>query len=111
MYVSAQVHEVGHNLGLAHAGEGDFAYGDTTGMMVRPLQWVVSESSNPLIRRMFVLANVPVASGFQLSTKGRSSNVLQSIKIVGSRMVFQAARIFQWKQWAENLHTRWCGGL
>ena len=37
--VSAQVHEVGHNLGLAHSGEGTGTgvnkdYGDTTGMMV-----------------------------------------------------------------------------
>ncbi|OEU21581.1 hypothetical protein FRACYDRAFT_235207 [Fragilariopsis cylindrus CCMP1102] len=36
--VSAQVHEVGHNLGLAHSGEGTGTgvnkdYGDTTGMM------------------------------------------------------------------------------
>lgn len=33
-FVSAQMHEVGHNLGLAHSGEvGDGAYGDGTGMM------------------------------------------------------------------------------
>lgn len=33
-YLSGQVHEVGHNLGLAHSGEGTVAYGDQTGMMV-----------------------------------------------------------------------------
>jgi hypothetical protein len=32
--MSGQVHEVGHNLGLAHSGEGTVAYGDQTGMMV-----------------------------------------------------------------------------
>ncbi|KAG7374726.1 polymorphic outer membrane domain containing protein [Nitzschia inconspicua] len=32
-YVSAQLHEVGHNLGLAHAGEARVEYGDQTGMM------------------------------------------------------------------------------
>lgn len=33
--VSAQMHEVGHNLGLSHSGEGDEAiYGDEVGMMV-----------------------------------------------------------------------------
>lgn len=32
-YVSAQMHEVGHNLGLAHSGEGDEQYGDQSGMM------------------------------------------------------------------------------
>jgi hypothetical protein len=33
-YMSGQVHEIGHNLGLAHSGEGTVAYGDQTGMMV-----------------------------------------------------------------------------
>jgi hypothetical protein len=32
-YVSAQVHEVGHNLNLNHAGEGSEEYGDQTGFM------------------------------------------------------------------------------
>eukprot|EP00545_Synedropsis_sp_CCMP1620_P006689 CAMPEP_0119029482 /NCGR_PEP_ID=MMETSP1176-20130426/40541_1 /TAXON_ID=265551 /ORGANISM="Synedropsis recta cf, Strain CCMP1620" /LENGTH=760 /DNA_ID=CAMNT_0006985829 /DNA_START=47 /DNA_END=2329 /DNA_ORIENTATION=- len=32
-YPSAQMHEVGHNLGLAHAGEATAAYGDQSGMM------------------------------------------------------------------------------
>ena len=32
-YVSAQLHEVGHNLNLAHAGEGINEYGDQTGLM------------------------------------------------------------------------------
>ena len=33
-YVSAQMHEIGHNLGLGHSGEvGADVYGDTTGMM------------------------------------------------------------------------------
>lgn len=32
-YPSAQVHEVGHNLGLNHAGETTDTYGDQTGMM------------------------------------------------------------------------------
>jgi len=31
--ISAQVHEVGHNLGLAHSGEGSMNYGDQSGMM------------------------------------------------------------------------------
>ena len=31
--VSAQVHEVGHNLGLAHSGEASNSYGDQSGMM------------------------------------------------------------------------------
>lgn len=31
--VSAQVHEVGHNLGLDHSNEGSVTYGDQTGMM------------------------------------------------------------------------------
>jgi len=31
--VSAQVHEIGHNLGLGHAGEGTERYGDQTGTM------------------------------------------------------------------------------
>merc|ERR1719261_1119471 len=32
-YSSAQLHEVGHNLGLAHSGEGDAQYADTSGSM------------------------------------------------------------------------------
>lgn len=32
-YPSAQVHEVGHNLGLAHSGEAGLEYGDQTGLM------------------------------------------------------------------------------
>ena len=32
-YISSQMHEVGHNLGLDHAGIPDNEYGDTTGMM------------------------------------------------------------------------------
>jgi Gametolysin peptidase M11 len=32
-YVSAQVHEIGHNFNLGHAGEGTDAYGDKTGIM------------------------------------------------------------------------------
>jgi len=32
-YVSAQMHEVGHNLNLGHSGEGSSPYGDVTGMM------------------------------------------------------------------------------
>merc|ERR1719221_2027179 len=32
-YVSAQVHEIGHNLGLAHSGENDLAYDDKSGFM------------------------------------------------------------------------------
>ena len=35
-YVSAQVHEIGHNLNLAHAGEGSNSYGDQTGFVSRP---------------------------------------------------------------------------
>lgn len=31
--VSAQVHEVGHNLNVAHTGEGNDEYGDETGLM------------------------------------------------------------------------------
>ena len=31
--VSAQMHELGHNLNLAHAGEGSDPYGDQSGMM------------------------------------------------------------------------------
>jgi hypothetical protein len=33
--MSAQVHEVGHNLGLSHSGQGSDPYGDRSGMMVR----------------------------------------------------------------------------
>jgi hypothetical protein len=32
-YVSAQVHEIGHNINLAHSGEGSLTYGDQTGFM------------------------------------------------------------------------------
>ena len=32
-YVSAQVHEVGHNLNLGHSGEGTETYADQSGMM------------------------------------------------------------------------------
>jgi len=32
-YPSGQMHEVGHNLGLAHSGEGSVTYGDQSGMM------------------------------------------------------------------------------
>ena len=32
-YVSAQLHEIGHNLNLAHAGEGSSEYGDQTSVM------------------------------------------------------------------------------
>ena len=32
-YVSAQLHEVGHNLNFGHAGEGSEEYGDQSGMM------------------------------------------------------------------------------
>lgn len=32
-YVSAQLHEVGHNLNFGHAGEGSQEYGDQSGMM------------------------------------------------------------------------------
>jgi hypothetical protein len=33
--LSVQVHEVGHNLGLPHSGEGNNNYDDKSGMMVR----------------------------------------------------------------------------
>jgi len=33
IYVSGQLHEIGHNLGLAHSGEGDDKYADETGLM------------------------------------------------------------------------------
>ncbi len=32
-FPSAQMHEIGHNLGLAHSNEGGASYGDQTGMM------------------------------------------------------------------------------
>jgi hypothetical protein len=32
-YPSAQLHEIGHNLGLAHSGEGSVTYGDQSGMV------------------------------------------------------------------------------
>ena len=32
-YVSAQMHEIGHNLGLAHSGEGGATYADQSGMV------------------------------------------------------------------------------
>ena len=32
-YVSAQVHEIGHNIGLAHSNEGSTTYADQSGMM------------------------------------------------------------------------------
>jgi hypothetical protein len=32
-YVSAQMHEIGHNLGLSHSGEGTSTYADQSGMM------------------------------------------------------------------------------
>ena len=32
-YVSAQLHEVGHNLNFGHASEGSQEYGDQSGMM------------------------------------------------------------------------------
>ena len=32
-YVSAQMHEIGHNLGLAHSGEGEGVYADQSGMV------------------------------------------------------------------------------
>ena len=32
-YVSGQMHEIGHNLGLAHSGEGTAEYADQSGMM------------------------------------------------------------------------------
>ena len=31
--VTVQMHEIGHNLGLAHSGEGTLEYGDTSGLM------------------------------------------------------------------------------
>ena len=31
--VTVQMHEIGHNLGLAHSGEDDVTYGDTSGLM------------------------------------------------------------------------------
>ena len=34
-YVSGQVHEIGHNLNLAHASEGSNSYGDQTGFVSR----------------------------------------------------------------------------
>ena len=34
-YASVQIHEIGHNLGLSHAGEGSSEYADQSGMMVR----------------------------------------------------------------------------
>jgi hypothetical protein len=33
VYVTVQMHEIGHNLGLAHSGEGGSTYGDTSGVM------------------------------------------------------------------------------
>jgi hypothetical protein len=33
LYLAAQAHEVGHNLGLRHAGDGESQYGDHTGFM------------------------------------------------------------------------------
>ena len=38
-YVSAQLHEVGHNLNLAHAGENGEEYGDKTGVMGSSYSW------------------------------------------------------------------------
>ena len=32
-YVTVQMHEIGHNIGLAHSGEGASTYGDTSGLM------------------------------------------------------------------------------
>ena len=32
-YVTVQLHEIGHNIGLAHSGEGGSEYGDTSGLM------------------------------------------------------------------------------
>jgi len=33
-YLSAQLHELGHNLNLGHSGEGSQAYDDQSGYMV-----------------------------------------------------------------------------
>jgi Gametolysin peptidase M11 len=33
MYISNEVHETGHNLGLQHSAQGDVQYGDQSGTM------------------------------------------------------------------------------